>query len=116
MMSIVTMMSIVMMMMKMLMMVLIVGIRELVVMLFLTKTLAAHKPNNDGDDVDSYDEREIPITTILYNARQKKRGRGTEEGLCFGEGIEWKRQGHAFYKLLISVFWMEKKTSQYKIP
>ena len=53
------MMSIVMMMMKMLMMVLIVGIRELVVMLFLTMTLAAHKPNNDGDDVDSYDEREI---------------------------------------------------------
>ena len=58
MMSIVTMMSIVMMMMKMLMMVLIVGIMELVVMLFLTMTLAAHKPNNDGDDVDSYDERD----------------------------------------------------------
>ena len=53
---------------------------------------------------------------MLYNVRQKKRGRGREEGLCFGEGIEWKRQGHAFYKLLISVFWMEKKTSQYKIP
>ena len=79
-------------------------------------TLAAHKPNNDGDDVDSYDEREIPITTILYNARQKKRGWDREEGLCFGEGIEWKRQGHAFYKLLTSVFWIEKKTSQYKIP
>ena len=45
MMSIVMVMSIVMMMMKMPMMVLIVGIRELVVMLFLTMTLAAHKPN-----------------------------------------------------------------------
>ena len=85
-------------------------------MLFLTMTMAAHRPNNDGDDVDSFDERKIPITTILYNARQKKRGRGWEEGLCFGEGIEWKRQGHAFYKLLISVFKIEKKLHNTKYP